>query len=810
MLKAFLNLNLFKFLLIGIGISAYSQAQTLIVVGGPEELPVENVSIFNQDTSKAVTTDAKGLCKLDEFGLYEALTIQHPRFTVRYSNKAELAAMAYRLSLTESYQLLNEVVVASRARVEIPKNPSQSVVKRSVEPLAPVGVGNTADLIAQSPAVYLQKSQAGGGSPNLRGFEANRVLLIVDGVRMNNAIFRSGHLQNILDVDAFSLGKTEVFLGPSSLLYGSDAMGGVIHLQTKEFLPGPIKEQYSFAVQAESARELLITHAEAAIQREKWSSFSSFTFRSSGDLHMGKNRFHGYDDWGKVKIYRDPKSPFDTTAYLNDNPSVQPGIGYQQSSFVQKFQFQQDQRLYTLNFQYSQTSNIDRFDRLNDISNGKPKFAEWYYGPQSRLMLSFSQLSSKPRAWADIAKQHISYQQFQESRHTRRFAADARENREERVDMVEYNISLSKSLKKNWQINYGFNSWFNLVNSQGYLSYPSAKNPEPAPSSEMIDSRYPNGNSNYYSFASYASAEKSFINGAVLHAGLRFNQQSSKARYLFAPIELTNNPIYSQFKAITAATGLRVPHGGKTHSNLSVSSGFHAPNVDDMFKIFEKNDLVTVPNPNLEPEYSITAEYNLEAKDLYSKLDLQLNFHYTHLFQSIVSLPYTANGRDTIEYDGEWFPVYANQNAGSARVYGSELMLDYELVKSTYLNFSIAKVYGFLNTDSLSPLSHIPPLFGQLGFRYERGKYEARLFSRFNGPKPTELYGPGSTDNLVEATPEGNPAWYTINLEMKANFNSGWRVQLGVSNLLDAHYKTFASGISAPGRSLNIGLQKRF
>jgi hemoglobin/transferrin/lactoferrin receptor protein len=91
----------------------------------------------------------------------------------------------------------------------------------------------TADILTASGQVFVQKSQQGGGSPVIRGFEASRILILVDGVRMNSAIFRSGHLQNIITVDNMSLDRVEVNYGPSSTMYGSDALGGVINLFTK-------------------------------------------------------------------------------------------------------------------------------------------------------------------------------------------------------------------------------------------------------------------------------------------------------------------------------------------------------------------------------------------------------------------------------------------------------------------------------------------------------------------------------------------------------------------------------------------------
>lgn len=67
----------------------------------------------------------------------------------------------------------------------------------------------------------------------MRGFEANKVLLVIDGVRMNNAIYRGGHLQDVMTIDPNMLERTEVIFGPSSTMYGSDALGGVMNFYTK-------------------------------------------------------------------------------------------------------------------------------------------------------------------------------------------------------------------------------------------------------------------------------------------------------------------------------------------------------------------------------------------------------------------------------------------------------------------------------------------------------------------------------------------------------------------------------------------------
>jgi hemoglobin/transferrin/lactoferrin receptor protein len=135
-------------------------------------------------------------------------------------------------SLPEQIQL-NEIVISYNKTEEHKNKIPQPIELIDAKAIVRAQSQTTADLIAQTGAVMVQKSQQGGGSPIIRGFEASRVLLVVDGVRMNNLIYRSGHLQNIITVDPIALDRAEILFGPSSTIYGSDALGGVIHLFTK-------------------------------------------------------------------------------------------------------------------------------------------------------------------------------------------------------------------------------------------------------------------------------------------------------------------------------------------------------------------------------------------------------------------------------------------------------------------------------------------------------------------------------------------------------------------------------------------------
>ena len=151
---------------------------------------------------------------------------------------------------------LDEVVVAVNKWEQKLNEVPNKITKVSKTEILRNNPQTAADLLNQTGTVFIQKSQLGGGSPMIRGFATNRILLVIDGVRMNNAIYRSGNLQNIISIDALSTQTAEVIFGPGSLIYGSDAIGGVMDFHTldarfdkekKMFVGGSALARYSTA-----------------------------------------------------------------------------------------------------------------------------------------------------------------------------------------------------------------------------------------------------------------------------------------------------------------------------------------------------------------------------------------------------------------------------------------------------------------------------------------------------------------------------------------------------------------------------------
>ncbi len=225
-----------------------------------------------------------------------------------------------------------------------------------------------ADLLNISGDVFVQKSQQGGGSPMIRGFATNRVLISVDGIRMNNAIFRSGNIQNVISLDPFSIENTEVVFGPGSIIYGSDAIGGsmnfyTIHPQFSISSSPKINghAQYRFS----SANNENTGHFDINLGFKNLASLTSVSYNSFGNLLMGSDGPNEYLRNEYVKT-------IDGNDFIsaNKNNKEQTPTKYSQLNLMQKIRFTPNEKWYfDYGFHYSETSDYDRYDRLTLYSN---------------------------------------------------------------------------------------------------------------------------------------------------------------------------------------------------------------------------------------------------------------------------------------------------------------------------------------------------------------------------------------------------------------------------------------------------------
>ncbi|MEO1714951.1 MAG: TonB-dependent receptor plug domain-containing protein, partial [Bacteroidota bacterium] len=271
-----------------------AQQETITVVDLELQEPLVAVIIHNQDFTFSTQTDLLGKASIESMSDSDTLIFRLVAYETKKMSLGDIKASASRVMLQPVNPTLGEVVVmGANKQPESSRSVPSIVDVLDQEAIARINPQTSADLLKATGNVFVQKSQMGGGSPIIRGFEANKVLIVVDGVRMNNAIYRSGHLQNVISIDHAGLDRVEVIYGPSSTIYGSDALGGVMHFYTL-----PVKYEHELGKEQEigvfarysSANQEKTVHLDHRFAGKKWGAVASITFSDFGDLRAGNNR----------------------------------------------------------------------------------------------------------------------------------------------------------------------------------------------------------------------------------------------------------------------------------------------------------------------------------------------------------------------------------------------------------------------------------------------------------------------------------------------------------------------------------------
>ncbi len=779
------------------------------------------VIVFNQNRSFSDVTDINGVVEIPQLNPGDSLYFELSFYDVAVIAYGDLESGNRIVEMQLSAYNLNEFVVESVSKWQDRAGdvPASIDIIRSDE-IAYNGSQTSADVLEQTGNVFIQKSQMGGGSPVIRGFEANKVLIVLDGVRMNNAIYRNGHLQNVISIDNSSLDRVEVVYGPASVIYGSDALGGVMHFYTKRpqlndrsdsyLLSGTAATRYSMANQERHM------HIDLNYGKKRWASLTSLSFSKYGDLRMGA-------------LYNSQNAPIPNrdyyvgqtinqkdTVFENPNPLKQIGTSYSQIDALQKFRYVPNEAIdLTLNVQYSTTSDVPRFDELSlysfEMSNDSIqqidfKFAEWFYGPQTRMFSSADLLlTPEENRFLDKAKFIAAWQRIDEDRIRRRFDSEWRTIQEEDVNVFSLNADAKKRLTKTSVLQYGVEATHNIVQSRA-----SRFNVKTEEVEQRANTRYPDGGSTMTTAAAYANLEFEFIKRKLtMTAGARFTQVFLSANFVDTTLfQLPYSDINRSLNAFTGSLAFNYQPGKNWTINMIGSTAFRAPNVDDFAKVRSNSGFVTIPNPGLDAEYSVNGEISIE-KQISSKVKISGTYYYTYLFDAIVRRTTDIEGDTLLYYDGEFDRVIMNDNAGEAFIYGVSGNIYADIVDGLVFKAGVNYQLGKNITDA-SPLSHIPPLYGYSSLSYQNKRFKGEFRLKYNGWKRIEDFDLDGSDNAELATVNGTPAWMTLNVYSQFRITDFLSLNISIENIADVQYRPFSSGVSAPGRNLILGIRGSF
>ena len=786
--------------------SIASFSQTLVVTDENNK-PVIGASIFSR-LNDHITTDKDGVARLDKFAVGDTININQYGFEEFKFIKSNLDQ---KITLLYDNELLDEVVISaskfSQKFREVPKKVTQ-INKSAIEFTNPM---TSADLLKSGGNIFIQKSQLGGGSPMIRGLSTNRLVLSVDGVRLNNAIYRGGNMHNVISISPTNIENTEVIMGSASVLYGSDAIGGVMNFYTKKANlsnNSDPKIQLNLRSRYSSASIEKMYHFDFNYGLQKIAFLSSFSKSQFGNLTMGKNgpseylrpNYVGVNDAGEDILIQ------------NSNSRVQRYTAYDQVSFMQKIFYKPTESLHIdLGIHFSKSSNIPRYDRLirnneNQVINSDEQglyYSEWYYGPQEWLLIN-SQLTYNPKSKKiyDELKFGVAYQKFSESRNSRKFNENFLNSREEELDIFSFNLDFFKKISQSSDITYGLELINNDVGSFAISSNINDFTTLP------ISTRYPN-NSSLNSFGLYVNYKNKIIEDVFFQSGLRYSSTILEA-------DLSQNNIYYDFPfentilengAFVGGIGLSWVRNIYNNWKFNINTAFRSPNIDDLAKVFDSEPgNVVVPNPNLKPERSFGIEFGGYFRTK-NNIELDFSTYITYLYNSLLRDDFTLNnGISEIIYDGELSQIQALQNGSKSLIYGVEFGLNMLINKNFRIKSQHNLIAGY-ELDELPfamPFRHIPPNYGNLHLIFNDGIITIDTYLNYN----SEI----SFNNLAQserAKPymyaldnNGNPyspSWVTFNLRSQFLISEKLNLNFSVENIANKLYRPYSSGISAPG-----------
>lgn len=797
------------------GVLCVAYSQTVTIIDELTEKPLDAVVLIDESTQASVMTNAKGQAEISAFEGAVAIQFRLLGYATLMQSYDQIQASGFVIELFPSSLNLEQVVVSATRWRQSSGNVPSKIVSITSEEVALQNPQTAADLLGVSGKVFIQKSQQGGGSPMIRGFATNRLIYTVDGVRMNTAIFRGGNIQNVINLDPFATENAEVLFGPGSVIYGSDAIGGVMSFQTltpqlsltdKPLVSGKAITRYSSANQEQTA------HFDVSVGWRKWAFVTSF---SSWDYDHLKQGSIGPDDY--LKGFYTQRQDSTDVLIMQDEPLLQIPSAYSQINLMQKLRFKPNEHWdFQYGFHYSSTSSYGRYDRHNRLRNGTARYSEWGYGPQKWLMNNLTVNHAKGNFAYDQLTLRLAHQQFEESRISRDFNRTTRERRVENVDAYSANLDFTKQTNVWSTIFYGVEYILNDVTSTGTNETIFNDLFKPDSIAEG-PSRYPN--STWSSMAVYVNSEISVSNQLTLQAGLRYNQFSLNSDFSnnanFYPFPFSDARINNG--ALTGSVGSVYRPAESWAIKANFGTAFRAPNVDDVGKVFDSEPgIVVVPNPDLKAEYAYSADLSI-AKVFGKTLKLDASVFYTVLENAMVRRNFQLSGQDSILYDGELSQVQAIQNAAVANVYGLQLGMEVKLSGGfTFLaDFNYQIGAEELDDGTVSSSRHAAPMFGVSRLRYQRNSLILELNAMFQGTQSFENLAQEERgkDEIYAKDAEGNnfsPAWYTLNFKANFRLTEMFSFSTGVENITDQRYRPYSSGLSGPGRNLILSFRADF
>jgi hemoglobin/transferrin/lactoferrin receptor protein len=782
-----------------------SDAQFVTVSDHVSLQPVENVVLANADRSISIRTDIRGKANLDKFSETDDLFINHPDYKSLITSFTSLREKDFKVVLTPC-SFSDDEPFQSPGRWEQSSREVPNQVVRIKGGEADFRNPQTCfDLLASGQDVLVSRNQAAGGNVLMMGFGANSVLYTLDGIRINNPGFRAGTLDNLLYFDALALGNTEILMGAASTFYGSDALGGLISLHTKDVHLSPTYQtlvkinalsRYSTAAKEKTG------HVDLNFGRHKFGSLTSVTYSSFDDLLMGTS---GPKEYRRLK-YSERNG--DQDEYRNnDDPDLQKYSGYDQLSLMQKLLFKPSDNFemgYT--FIYNTLTDVPRYDQqLLMADDTTPVFADSRYEDPRWVTNILHYRVKGSNAFFDQHSLRASWQNIDELRSGRKFNSVIEHRQEQVVDQYALNVDFLKTLDNINTITYGLEGILCGISSKGVYRNTVTGEEHLAPS------LFPAGDNNCTTLSGYFGFTSNFDKNATFQSGIRYSRVILEST--MTDTVLYHFPFANKYDINTSSLsghlGLTYRPGRGWQLNALASSAFRAPNLDEVRKVYDSKTYLIVPNENLTPENAFCFEAGF-TKNFSGKAILRVTGFYTYLTNALIQKSYLFNGMDTVLYNGLVCRVQAVVNAGKASLYGGRAYFTIDIGRHVSLKSSFTWQTGEDNLEL--PWQYITPFYGGTTMSFQVKKLRLEVYATYCGElghadMPIWLRYKEEAFALDGSGHPYSPAWFTLNFRGAYYLNKYLQVNLGVENIFDERYKVYGSALASPGRSVIAALR---
>ena len=741
------------------------------VIDETSQAPIADVNVYFEATQIGTISDQNGKFSIENAPAGQKfLLVSH----IGYQQKKIQLKLApgetknLNILLLPKALKLGEVIFTASRHAETVFKSQMNVAIANYEKIAIRTSPNTADALREIPGVLVQKTTAGHGSPIIRGMIGKDVLLLYNGIRLNKPTFRFGANQYMNTINVESLDRIEVTKGPGSVMYGSDAIGGVVNMISETSQPGESGKSNDYSVSSRfgTADQSKIVNAAYASRVGGIAVAGGLGLKKIGNLkagnEIGKQSPTGYDEW-------------------NANLKVAIPINLQTSLKFDLLTVQQHE--------------VPRFDKYVTREFETGDYETYLYDPQNRSLAAIS-LQSQPinLSWISSIKWNVSYQFEQEGTIERKTGSSTLTRNQNDLTTFGSYLQLNSIWQHRHVFSYGYEIYWDRVKS--------SRTREKDGAIESHRGNFPDG-TKYRSGGFFVNDNIVFSTKFDLNIGLRWSSVA-----LSSLLEEPFGKFDDSYSDLTGTIGMSYKPKLWLNFIARYAKGFRAPNFNDTVVLKVSNAGVDAPSPGLSPEKSHNFEVGIKLNQnrltgslflFYNRL-VDLIDRYRGIYNGLDFFDENGNGiRDTDEAD-----VFQKRNVANAYIAGWELDGTFQFSEQWSLRGFAFWTFGH-NLTFDEPMSRIPPLMAMAEARFTPVKSLSIVTFVRAATKQNRLSSRDKDDSRIPLG--GTPGWKTLNLRFSWNANSKLKLNLIFENILDETYKEHGSGIYSQGRSFVVGFR---